>query len=773
MITEIYIEGNRVDLHDDEVMEFNSSVANTDDISKINTDYTKSFTVPASDNNNFIFKHYYNADIENTFDARTKKTSEIKLRGLPFKRGFTSLSKVSIENGRASNYTINFVGNLIKLKDVIGDDLLTSLTFDGTNFDYTSNFVKTSLINNGSLIGVLISKTKQYFYNSLLSDNTNTDKLVNIHHNGSNRGVKWTEVQLALKLLAIITAIQQKYPEIVFSNDFFGTPDFDNLYILLSNEDTGVKMIKTLVDLQNSSGTVTNVSLNLTTNEIILAPQTIIYRISTNVYVYTTGDSYNFVAEDAGGEVYKTTVISNNGLINFEFSVKATSERRIKIYIESNTISSVKVEFRVFNFVASLTINNTPQFTQAITNTFSASVNMPKLKVMDFLTGIFKAFKLVAIPNDDGSIYVNSLKAYYYNGGIIDITKYTDTNNYEVERGTLLNQLKFGFEEPTTILNKQFKLNTGLGYGDIDTKLKDAEGKLLEGGSLEIILPFENINFERLTDLNTSLLTNIQYGLSLDEKLEPANPKAVIFYNNNVQLGATKISFVNSNGISEIINTTINTPSHSLGLELPTQSFLFEGNLSTWNNTKIEETLYTNYWQDYILNIFDIKKREFTFKSILPAYLLTKIKLNDLLKIKSNYYRINDFTVNLLDGSAKFKLINNFDLIAGLFRPSSDSAFKNYVAQSFSIYVSNSDVMNLSFTDLGFGSGWITAIKNGTFIDFTLTENTEIQNRDVFLNVDNGSGKSFQIYVNQDNKIVSFDATIQKFDSDLLTFDAE
>ena len=44
----IYIEGQKLDLFKDEVIELNSSVANTDDVTKINTDYTKTFTVPAS-----------------------------------------------------------------------------------------------------------------------------------------------------------------------------------------------------------------------------------------------------------------------------------------------------------------------------------------------------------------------------------------------------------------------------------------------------------------------------------------------------------------------------------------------------------------------------------------------------------------------------------------------------------------------------------------------------------------------------------------------------
>ena len=67
----IYIEGQRLDLFKDESVNIKSSVKDINDISKIYTDFSKSFSVPASKGNNSIFKHYYNADITGGYDART------------------------------------------------------------------------------------------------------------------------------------------------------------------------------------------------------------------------------------------------------------------------------------------------------------------------------------------------------------------------------------------------------------------------------------------------------------------------------------------------------------------------------------------------------------------------------------------------------------------------------------------------------------------------------------------------------------------------------
>jgi len=48
MIIDIYIGDDLVDMFSDENVEVNSSIANVQDITKNQTDYTKTFTVPAS-----------------------------------------------------------------------------------------------------------------------------------------------------------------------------------------------------------------------------------------------------------------------------------------------------------------------------------------------------------------------------------------------------------------------------------------------------------------------------------------------------------------------------------------------------------------------------------------------------------------------------------------------------------------------------------------------------------------------------------------------------
>jgi len=234
MMLKLYIGEDVMDLFEDEGIELNSSIANVNDISKNTTDYAKSFTVPASNNNNRIFKHYYDANIDNAFDARVKVSGRIELDGLPFRYGKWSLEKVILKQGKPSSYSINFVGNLVSLKDKLKNDELSSLDFSAFNHSYDSDTVKGYLQTSGDLIYNLFTK-KQLYYRSG-SENINTDTLANIAYTGgANTGVNWDLLRPSIRLIKIIEAIESKY-NIVFSRDFFATTEFQNLYLWLNND---------------------------------------------------------------------------------------------------------------------------------------------------------------------------------------------------------------------------------------------------------------------------------------------------------------------------------------------------------------------------------------------------------------------------------------------------------------------------------------------------------------------------------------------------------
>ena len=220
---QLYIEGQRVDMFKDESVSITQSIQNVKDIAKVFTEFTKTFTLPASKTNNKIFKHYYNFDITGGFDARTKKDATLELNYLPFKKGKIKLEGVDLQNRRPKSYRITFFGNTVTLKDLLGEDKLNALTELNTlNETFASSDIKTALQRNpasNDVVVPIITHSKRLYYDS--GDNThNTGNLY--YQSGNKHGLAWNELKYALRVHKIIEAIEDRYG-ITFSTDFFNT----------------------------------------------------------------------------------------------------------------------------------------------------------------------------------------------------------------------------------------------------------------------------------------------------------------------------------------------------------------------------------------------------------------------------------------------------------------------------------------------------------------------------------------------------------------------
>ena len=114
---QLYIADQRVELFDDENVSLTQTIQNIRDISKVFTDFTKPFTLPASDINNKIFKHYYRFNLVQgyTFDARKKIDAKIELNSIPFRDGKIRLEGVNLVKGKPESYRITFFGNTVNL----------------------------------------------------------------------------------------------------------------------------------------------------------------------------------------------------------------------------------------------------------------------------------------------------------------------------------------------------------------------------------------------------------------------------------------------------------------------------------------------------------------------------------------------------------------------------------------------------------------------------------------------------------------------------------
>ena len=99
----------RLDLFKDEKISITSQIGNANDIGKLYTDYTQTFSIPASKTNNQILSHWYESSIDNGFDHRMRYDAFIEVNTHRFRDGTIQLEKADKKDGFIESYSVTFL----------------------------------------------------------------------------------------------------------------------------------------------------------------------------------------------------------------------------------------------------------------------------------------------------------------------------------------------------------------------------------------------------------------------------------------------------------------------------------------------------------------------------------------------------------------------------------------------------------------------------------------------------------------------------------------
>jgi hypothetical protein len=754
---QIYIEGQRLDLFEEDNITIQSVVKDIDDLS-LKTDFSQSFNVPASSNNNNIFKRYYDFNVDNGFDARTRKLATIDIDTIDFKRGKISLDRVKIKNGQPESYQLTFFGEAIKVKDLIGDDELSSLDWlDNFNHNYTDANVQTGLttgldftvdgtLYNKAVIYPLVSYTKQYFYNSDPSDTTATDSLTNIAYDpGRTQGVDYTDLKPAINLSVIIKAIQEKYG-FTFTGNFFDTEQYKQIYVNLNK--TRGTLANGVLTYESLSGNVVNFQGGL--GELPQSDDNLVYRTTITPDDNTIGYKVRLTLNDS--VIYESnnlfyganTFFGDVQEIPDTYNVTATVLTESDFTFDAYTRLIIDYEGGIPDVLQfeNNYINQSITLTTTITNEF------PEIKTFDFLQSIIKVFNLIVTTNQDGTLYFNDLQSWYSEGHIYDITPYVETKEKTVNKGKVFNQLDFLFEESNQILADFYKQENKRGYGDIEQKLLDTDGNLLDGDPFEVNLIFENPIFERLYDLNDNGITTLQYGLILDDDLSPYVGEPFMFYAPLVNISPNTIGFNTATTYSELSGNVL-MPSHSMQIDVPSFNLNFNAEINEYTSQVFSDTIYKRYYDDFITDIFSVKRRSIQLEAILPINLLHRLRMNDRVIIQDTRYIINKIDSNIVNRLDRLELVNDIyeaplasdSLNTSVFRTTSQRF--NAGSHFFTANYIGLDNQTASKVDLGYGVTWVTLTNPKTVgasseITFTIDENNTGLKRSMRIQVNDG-----------------------------------
>jgi hypothetical protein len=682
---QLYIQGTRVDMFDDESVSITQTIKNVRDIEKVFTSFTKQFTLPASKTNNKLFKHYYNFDIVDGFDGRKKVAANIELNYIPFKNGKLKLDGVEMKDNKPFSYKVIFYGDTVSLRDIIGDDKLSDLDF-GNDFDgikYDATTIETYLTTKNpatpteDLIVPLITHSQIPFYDS----GSTVAGSSNMYYSaGTFQGVRFNELKYAIRLNRIIEAIEDTY-SISFSDGFFkdtANTRFYNLFMWLHRKKGFV---------ETESGEAENFVNNFTPNSSDLFFSMSSDRLS-GLLDPARLSSMSVTIVPATTDYYKIKIVRNDTTTVY-LSGSVTGTQTItegtnfsygygtyKVYLitEAATITIISVTWNItYDGITSLTFPTSESFNIASDIPFVISQQIPKIGVIDFLTGLFKMFNLVAEVEEDGTIYVDTLDTYYAaiaSGGKrsqdapYDISEFVDVSSSNVNPALPFSEIDYLYKDTGTILAKKYNELVNKDWGAINYIDDQVPTDRFTGGIYKVEVPFHHAQFERLTDLAGSQ-TEIVIGKFVDDNRDPYFGSPLVFYavRHNIPAGYALVTAVNASNVPTAVSneTFANVPLNTLDLSEATsdKSLHFTEELGEYDNVVFEGSLFEDYYKTYIQNVFKLNNRITKVTAYLPLRILLNYTLADRFQIVGRIYKINSIQTNLLTGKSEIELLND------------------------------------------------------------------------------------------------------------------
>ena len=519
------------------------------------------------------------------------------------------------------------------------------------------------------------------------------------YHSGGGQhvhGVKWNELKYAIRVNKIIEQIETDL-DLSFSTDFFkntSITEFDHLFLWLHRKSGAVEDLsgstttfETIIDgwtpvtkttIYNSFEIVltsTSCTVTFPTFGTTGGGSTVSGLGTFNVALTTSDtDAYDIALLRDGTSVFNKTghtgditisgTSTGSGTNAFTYAagtytVVITSTAQISF---TNVIWNVEYHIpKKANLILSSTTGGaTGAYNTNSSFTFNINKQIPDIKILDFLTGLFKTFNLTAFVQN-GVIQVKPLDDFYTGTNTYDITEFVDVNSSKVDVALPFKEVRFKFKDTKTFLANKFSELNNRNWGETSYN----EGQDLAEKEYKIEVPFGHMLFERLNDVNGGAQKDIQIGYNVDSNQSPYLGSPLLFYVSRINTSG--ISFVDAVDLNNVatshkpitnVNCAFNSPSFSSSANDFQLNFNTEQ--SEWSgDTDFTDSLFVKYYQNYIKSVFNTKQRLTKLKAYLPMRILLNYGLGDRFIVAGNQYKINSISTNLLTGESNIELLND------------------------------------------------------------------------------------------------------------------
>ncbi len=705
-VTQDYV---KVDMFSDENVTLTQVIQDVRDIDKVFTDYSQTFSLPASKINNKLFQHWYNPDIDG-FDSNIQSEAIIELNYQPFKSGKIQLQEVKMKNNKPSVYKVTFYGKTVSLNNTFGEDQLDDLVWLN-NFTFENNYTNVkaglnlgldftvdSVSYTDAIIHPLISREQRYIFDS----HGNGSDAGNISYanstNHGKRGVFPEDLKPAIKASLIIKAIEEQYGLTFKSSEFFDSTEFSNVYLWLNRKigkysfafDDDVSTTFNCVDTKVGSCTffgATSTSLfdngkykiqSQNINELFSYKATVTPTVATQNYTLEIVDELtDTVVATITGSGTQSVQISLGTIVGAPIPIGDKKELITRVtsgvaltfslellvtYDEIDAFTTIQQYFSTYTSVSSISTT---------AENLLPTQEIPEIKILDFLKGLFKMFNLTAFLNDSNEIVVKTLDDFYGDSTTThDISQYVKSDENTVSEALPFTDINFSYPEANTKLAQAYSNIHNRQYGKLDYQANASRGS-----EYKVETPFGHMLYERLQNLNDDSYTEIQYGLSVNESDNEVLPKPLLFYGIYQSSISNSINMVdnvrpedgglahNTEPNDELTSYWMPHNANELGTAstAPAFNLNFGSEINSYTLTDYggnNNSLFQKFYENYIVRVFNTKTRIFKYKAILPLKFLLTYSLADKVFVNGRAFTINKITTKLQTGESSLELLN-------------------------------------------------------------------------------------------------------------------
>ena len=182
-----------------------------------------------------------------------------------------------------------------------------------------------------------------------------------------------------------------------------------------------------------------------------------------------------------------------------------------------------------------------------------------------------------------------------------------------------------------------------------------------DGGELNTEATFELMKYQKLNDLSGGV-TAFLVGKSVDKEIKPYIGQPVIFYSpSTLSISSKPIGFLDETGLT----TTASNQVYLCGninnrvAASVTQMLTYGLEVDPLHEQSFVQTLYNQFWEDYITDLYSTSRRVYSMKAILPFKVAAQLRMNDKLDISGRRYIINQIQINLRTEEATLELLND------------------------------------------------------------------------------------------------------------------